>query len=128
MLLPLTMKLGEVGHGQHRWAGARRSAEQRGLKSVIIPLRPCDLGSFGSLQILVCGAEANRAASGDCSQPQADIELQSKNFFYLAHGQSPRGQADPPFRGEAACHCVVQRRYLPVEIIPTKPNAVPGSA
>jgi hypothetical protein len=33
-----------------------------------------------------------------------------------------------PFEGEAACHCVVQRRYLPVEIIPAKPNAVPGSA
>jgi hypothetical protein len=33
-----------------------------------------------------------------------------------------------PFRGEAACHCVVQRRYLPVEIIPAKPNTFPGSA
>jgi hypothetical protein len=33
-----------------------------------------------------------------------------------------------PFKGEAACHCVVQRRYLPVEIIPAKPNAVTGSA
>src|SRR5579863_8301305 len=131
MLLPLTMKLGEVGHGQHRWAGARRTAEQRGLKPVIIPLRPkrpCDLGSFGSLQILVCGAEANRATSGDLPQPQSHIELQSKNFFDLAHGQSPSWQTDPPFRGEAACHCVVQRRYLPVEIIPAKPNAVTGWA
>jgi hypothetical protein len=59
---------------------------------------------------------------------QAHFKLQSKNFFDLAHGQSPRWQADPPFRGEAACHCVVQRRYLPVEIIPAKPNAVPGAA
>jgi hypothetical protein len=33
-----------------------------------------------------------------------------------------------PFQGEAACHCVVQRYYVPVEIIPAKPNAVPGSA
>ena len=33
------------------------------------------------------------------SQPQAHIKLQSKNFFDLAHGQSPRWQADPPFPG-----------------------------
>src|SRR5215831_13845012 len=39
MLLPLTMKVGEVGHGQHRWAAAWRPAEQRNLKPVIIPLR-----------------------------------------------------------------------------------------
>jgi len=61
MLLSLTVKVGEVGHGQHRRAAARRSAEQRGLKSVIVPLRtkrPGNLGSFGSLQILVCGASS----------------------------------------------------------------------
>jgi hypothetical protein len=63
-----------------------------------------------------------------CVPTQAHLELQSKNFFDLAHGQSPGWQADPPFRGEAACHCVVQRYYVPVEIIPMKPNAVPGSA
>lgn len=32
------MKLGEVGHRQHCWAAAWWSAEQRGLKPVIIPL------------------------------------------------------------------------------------------
>jgi hypothetical protein len=57
----------------------------------------------------VGGAEANRATSGDLPWPQAHIKLQTKNFFDLAHGQSPRWHADPPFRGEAACHCVVQR-------------------
>src|SRR3984885_1639276 len=99
MLLPLPMKIGEVGHGQHRRTAARRAAEQRGLKPVIVPLgckRPRDLGSFCALQVLVCGAEANRATSGDRSQPQADFKLQSKNFFNLAHGQSPGWQADPP--------------------------------
>jgi hypothetical protein len=55
------------------------------------------------------GAEADRATSGDLPQTQAHIKLQSKSFFDLAHGQSPGWQADPPFRGEAACHCVVQR-------------------
>ena len=76
----------------------------------------------------MCGAEANRATAGDLPQPQPYFKLQSKNFFDLAHGQSPGWQADPPLRGEAACHCVVQRRYLPVEIIPPNLNAVPGSA
>jgi hypothetical protein len=33
-------------------------------------------------------------------QPQAHFKLQSKNFFDLAHGQSPGWQADPPFRRE----------------------------
>src|SRR5581483_12223035 len=28
--------------------------------------------------------------------------------------------------GEAACHCVVQRYYVPVEIIPAKPNTGSG--
>src|SRR5262252_11227035 len=101
MLLPLPVKIGEVRYGQHRSAAAWRPSEQRGLKPIIVPLRskrPRDLGSFGSLQILVCGAEANRTASGDRSQPQAHFKLQSKNFFDLAHGQSPGWQADPPFR------------------------------
>jgi hypothetical protein len=50
MLLPLTVKIGEVRHGQHCWVAAWRAAEQRGLKPVVIPLRskrPRDLGSFG---------------------------------------------------------------------------------
>src|SRR5689334_13230439 len=52
MLLPLTMKVGEVGQGQHRRAAARRSAKEGGLKLIIIPLwskRPRDLGGFGPL-------------------------------------------------------------------------------
>jgi len=52
MLLPLTMKVGEVGHRQYRRTAARWSAEQRRLQAVIVPLgskRPCDLGSFGPL-------------------------------------------------------------------------------
>jgi hypothetical protein len=68
MLLPLPMKIGEVGHRQHRRTVARWSAEQCRLQPVIVPLgseRPCDLGSFGLLQILVCGAKANRATPGD---------------------------------------------------------------
>src|ERR1700690_1641000 len=52
MLLPLPVKIGEVGHGKHRGATARRPAEQRGLKPVIVPLRserPRDLGGIGPL-------------------------------------------------------------------------------
>src|ERR1043166_6770444 len=55
MLLSLPMKIGKVRHGQHGRAAAWWSAEQRSLKSVIIPLRskrPLDLGGFGPLQIL----------------------------------------------------------------------------
>src|SRR5579885_3334463 len=96
------MKIGEVGHGQYRRTAARWTAKQRDLKPVIVPLRskrPRDLGGFGPLQVLVCSAEANRAASGDSSQPQAHFKLQSKNFFDLAHRQSPGWQALPPFPG-----------------------------
>jgi hypothetical protein len=131
MLLSLSMKIGKGWQGQHGRAATWWPAEQCGLKPNVIPLRskrPRDLRGFGPLQILVCGAEANRTTAGDLPQPQAHLKLQSKNFFDLAHGQSPGWQADPPFQGEAACHCVVQRCYLPVEIIPAKPNAIPGPA
>src|SRR5580658_1350454 len=62
MLLPLPMKIGEVGHRQRRRTAAWWSAEQRRFQAVIVPLgaeRPRNLGSLGSLQVLMCGAEAN---------------------------------------------------------------------
>src|SRR5579863_4601164 len=102
MLLPLPMKIGEVGHRQRRRTAARRPAEQRRLKPVIVPLwseRPRDLGSLGPLQVLMCGPEAYRTTAGDLPQPEPHFKLQSKNFFDLAHGQSPGWQADPPFQG-----------------------------
>jgi hypothetical protein len=79
MLLPLPVKIGKVGHGQHRWAAAWRPAEQGDLKPIIIPLRserPGYLGSRGSLQVLMSGAEANRTTAGDLPQPQTHIKLQ----------------------------------------------------
>jgi hypothetical protein len=130
MRLPLLVKLCEVRHRQRRRASPWWTAEQSSLQPVFIPIpaqRPRDSGCFGSLQILVDGSEANRTTTGDLPQPQAHFKSQSKNFFGLAHGQSPGWQAILPFFGEAACHCVVQRRS-PVEIIPGNPNAVPGSA
>src|SRR4051812_9696113 len=95
MLLSLAMEIGKVRYGQHGRAAARWSAEQRGLKPIIIPLRskrPCNLGGFGPLQVLVGGAEANRTTVGDLPQPQTHSKLQSKNFFDLAHGQSLAGK------------------------------------
>src|SRR5437868_13672990 len=102
MLLPLPMKFGKVGHRQHGRASPWWTAEQGSLQSVFVPIlakRPRDSGSFSSLQILVNGSETNRATAGDLPKPQAHVKLQSKNFFDLAHGQSPGWQADPPFRG-----------------------------
>jgi hypothetical protein len=67
-------------------------------------LLPAGLGSFGSLQVLVCGAEAIGATPGDLPQPQAHFKLQSKNFFDLAHESttlcSLNAQSNPP--GEPA--------------------------
>ena len=64
MQLPLTMKVGKVGHGQHCWAAARRPTEQCGFQPVIVPLRPKrtrDPGGFGPLQdscaVPNCGQE-----------------------------------------------------------------------
>src|SRR2546425_10356635 len=81
------MKLGELGHRQHGRATARSSTEQRGLKPVIVPLRPKrprDLGSFGPLQILMCGAEANRATAGDLPQPQANFLRQEARMSAIS--------------------------------------------
>src|ERR1700683_4492947 len=55
--------------------------------------------SFGPLQILMNGSEANRTTAGDCPQPQTHGKLQSKNFLDLTHGQSPGWQAILPFSG-----------------------------
>jgi hypothetical protein len=70
--LPLLVKLGEVWHRQHGRARSWWTAEQGGFESVFVPIvpeRPGDSGSFGSLQILVYGSEANRATAGNLPQP-----------------------------------------------------------
>ena len=101
-MLPLLVKVGEVRHRQHGRASPWWTAEQGGLQPVFVPIlskRPRDSGSFGSLQILVDGSEANRTTTGDLPQPQAHFKSQSQNFFDLAHGQSPGWQAILPFLG-----------------------------
>jgi hypothetical protein len=102
MTLPLLVKVGEVWHRQYGRASPWRTAEQGSLQPVFVPIvsqRPGHSGSFGPLQILVYGSETNRATAGDLPQPQAQSKLQSKNFFDLAHGQSPGWQAILPFLG-----------------------------
>src|ERR1700733_16177232 len=100
--LTLLVKVGEIRHRQHRRASPWWAAEQGSLQPVFVPIlpkRPRDSGSFSSLQILVYGSKTNRATAGDLPQPQAHIKLQTKNFFDLAHGQSPGWQAILPFLG-----------------------------
>src|SRR5215471_1028385 len=107
MLLSLTVKIGEIRHGQHRRAAARRSAEQCDLKPVVIPLRskrPRDLGGFGPLQILMCSAQANRATSGDSSQPQTHIKLQRTSLI-LRTDNLLAGKLILPFEGRL--HAIV---------------------
>src|ERR1700733_12572449 len=102
MQLPLPMKVGEVWHGQHGRAISGWTAEQGSLEPVIVPIipkRPRDSGSPGSLQILMYGSETNGATASDLPQPQAHFKPQSKDFFGLAHGQSPGRQAILPFLG-----------------------------
>ena len=68
MMLPLPVKVGEVRHRQHGRASPWRSAEQRSLQPVFVPIlskRPRNPGGFGPLQILVYGPEADRATAGD---------------------------------------------------------------
>lgn len=87
MGLPRFVKPGEVRQWQNRWPRLWWTTEQRSLQPVLTPIlskRPRDAGSFGSLQILVGGSEADRATAGDRSQPQAQFKSQSKYFFDLA--------------------------------------------
>jgi hypothetical protein len=96
------MKLGEVWHRQHGGASPLWAAEQGRLQPIVVPILPRwprNSGNPGSLQILMYGPETNRATAGDLPQPQAHFKLQSKNFFDLAHGQSPGWQAILPFLG-----------------------------
>jgi hypothetical protein len=128
--LPLLVKVGEVWHRQHGRASPWWPGEQGSLQPIFVPIlpkRPRDSRRFGSLQILMDGSESNRATAGDLPQPQAHVKLQSKNFFDLAHGQSPGWQAILPFLGRLLA-IVLSSAVGPVEINPAKPNAVPGSA
>jgi hypothetical protein len=102
MALPLLVKVGEVWHRQHGRASPWWPGEQGSLQPIFVPIlpkRPRDSRRFGSLQILMDGSESNRATAGDLPQPQAHFKPQSKNFFGLAHGQSPGWQAILPFLG-----------------------------
>ena len=51
-----------------------------------------------------------------CRSPRPTSNFNRRTSLIL-HGQSPGWQADPPFRGEAACHCVVQLYYVPVALL-----------
>jgi hypothetical protein len=130
MQLPLLVKLGKIRHRQRGRASPGWTAEQGSLQPLFVPILsqwPRDSGSFGSSQILVDCSEANRTTTGDLPQPQAHFKSQSKNFFGLAHGQSPGWQAILPFLGRLPA-IVLSSAVGPVEINPAKPNAVPGSA
>ena len=70
-----------------------------------------------------CPGQSN---CGRSAVAQAHFKLIRRTSLTLRTDNSPGWQADPPFQGEAACHCVVQREYVPVEIIPAKPNVIPG--
>jgi len=100
MKLPLPMQLRKIRHRQRGGASPWWTTEQSCFQPVFVPIlpkRPRDAGSFGSLQILMDSSEANRTTTGDLPQPQAHFKSQSKNFFGLAHGQSPGWQAILPF-------------------------------
>ena len=114
MHLPLLVKFRKIRDRQRGGASPWWTAEQGRLQPVFVPIlaqRPRDSGCCGSLQIVVDGCEANRTTAGDLPQTQArPLQISISMFFGLAHGQSPGWQAILPFFGEAACHCVVQRR------------------
>src|SRR5215467_6784889 len=63
-----------------------------------------------------------------CRSPRPTSNLNRRTSLILRTDNLLVGKLILPFEGEAACHCVVQCRYLPLEIIPAKPNAVTGSA
>src|SRR5580698_5105327 len=63
-----------------------------------------------------------------CRSPRPTSIFNRRTSLILRTDNLLAGKLILPFEGEAACHCVVQRYYVPVEIIPAKPNAVPGSA
>jgi len=73
------------------------------------------------------GPETNRATASDLPQPEAHFKLQSKNFFDLAHGQSPGWQATLPFLGRLPA-IVLSSAAACGNYSGLKPKAVPGSA
>jgi len=84
MTLALPMKVGEVWRRQYRRARPWRTAEQGSLQPVFVPIllkRPRHSSSFGPLQILMNGPEANRTTAGDCPQTQTHSKLQIEELL-----------------------------------------------
>jgi hypothetical protein len=67
--------------------GPPNNAASSRLSSHSAPSGHLILLAFGPLQVLMCGAEANRATAGDLPQPEAHFKFQSKNFFDLLTGK-----------------------------------------
>jgi hypothetical protein len=107
--------------------------EDGSLELRVIPAirqRPADTYRFGPFEVVGDRGLADGATPGDLPLPQTQLMPQSKNVFDLAHGQSPVGQTDSPFQGEA---------HLPVLLssaaalsrpksIPVKPITIPEGA
>jgi hypothetical protein len=56
------------------------------------------------------GAEASRATAGDLPQPSPTSNFNRRTSLILRTDNLLAGKLIVPFEGEAACHCVVQRR------------------
>jgi hypothetical protein len=131
MLLPLPVEIGKVGHRQHRWATARWSTEQRSLKPVIIPLRPKwprDLGGLGSLQVLMSGSRPIAQLRAIARSPRPTSNFNRRTSLILRTDNLLAGKLILPFEGRLLAIVLSSAYYVPVEIIPAKPNAVTGSA
>jgi hypothetical protein len=64
-------------------------------------------------------ALADRATARDLALPQAKLEMQTENFFDLAHGQSLlRHNASSTFQWRSLRRRIVQRRSLPDSALP----------
>src|SRR6204780_3312925 len=60
-----------------------------------------------------------------CRSPRPTSNFNRRTSLILRTDNLLAGKLILPFEGEAACHYVVQRYNVPVEIIPGKPNTIP---
>lgn len=73
----------------------------------------------------MCGAEANRATAGDLPQPQPHVNFNLRTSLILRTDNLLAGKLILPFEGRLLAIVLSSAAQL-VEIIPAKPNPVPG--
>ena len=84
-----------------------------------------DRALFEPVPFNVVTRQSHDIANSQAGAAPGPLQISISELLWSCAGTISWLASDPPFLGEGACYCVVQRRW-PVEINPATPNAESG--